>query len=1330
MAGLTAWLLLTSGLSGCGDAGPLPLEPGSGDVADNDLTGDGGAVPDDPSTDPDPTDGDTDTADTDVADTDAAPTVDTDIEETDTDERDIADAEMSDIPDDAITDTDTDDTTNDVNPSDAPDAEVELDAGELTDADDAATDTSDPDAATDDDADLTPDTQTDVPNGSDAADVAPPDGDDETGTDAIDADESDAAADAEPDAESDAAADAEPDAESDAEGDVLSDVQDDVQPETDPDTTALNACGGELPLTLYDEPTNGQPGEPCSTPGCGPGEFVCDGPDAIFCVADAACNACDGLTSLAGVPGASCGACGDGRWACDGFDAVVCDGATAANACGGCGALGVEPGGACGVCSLGQLRCDGPDTVRCVEPDGASDALNACGGCAPLAGVPGTSCGECQVWSCAAGAVDCVAITTGPGCDGLARCSELDCADAGRTCVESDGVVDATCGGCLEGLVDAGDSCRAALDCSDLDCDGSNRACGDAAELGEDAICGACLAGYVELAGACVPTRDCGTLAPPASGSVATPDGTGTGARATYGCDAGRVLRGDVTRTCQPNGTWSGAPPVCNGLASRCSTDTDCPDRTWCPTDTYEHLRRCSPRPVIGGTALEMVYVPEGTFAQGSPEWEVPPGTASTRFRSTLSRPYFVGRTEVTNAQWREVMSAYNALRGTSVGLSPSYMAKIENCTSDDCAVDSVSWLDAVLFTNALSVLEGFDVCYALTTCGNAAAATAGAGCPPGSDICSATQTLCSPTEEIPHCTGYRLLTSAEYERAARGGTSTSFFWGEDEEDSESYVRWGFSFIRPNQTRVADLLPNGFGLYDMIGNVDEWTASAASANPTVPTTDFHVSSGRSRMTRGGSGFGYGPSSPPYAATAQTYEWQGRMADLGFRVARTAPLPAHAACSDIEWPADAVLSTLGFDVGALAIYGCEPGWVVAEPATQQRCLQSGEWSTPVPQCVPVDCGTPPDETDLTFDVGSTDLGSVVRYQCPDGEYPRGPNTRECARTGQWAGFLDGCTPSTMLCESDDDCSVGQWCPLTQYEGLRQCSPREFAGESVEMDFALVPAGTFIQGTPRSNDWDRQFQSTLTRDYWVSTTEVTQGQWKRATGGINPSCFQTPETSSCSTSNNNDLAPVDRVGWGSAALYANWLSAQAGLESCYVVTFSSCDLRVSAWAPGNYYCYYLDFTDLDCSGYRLLTEAEWERAARGGDQRTYVWGDSDDAEIATEYAWYDVSSEARTHPVGSLLPNPYGLFDLAGNVSEHVNDIVRAAEFNYDVDIFYPNMPQIDYLYLTPWEFPLRGIRGGAIESAISGLACSSRRDLGYGGTGLRAFGFRLARTVVR
>ncbi|MBK8554327.1 MAG: formylglycine-generating enzyme family protein [Lewinellaceae bacterium] len=150
---------------------------------------------------------------------------------------------------------------------------------------------------------------------------------------------------------------------------------------------------------------------------------------------------------------------------------------------------------------------------------------------------------------------------------------------------------------------------------------------------------------------------------------------------------------------------------------------------------------------------------------------------------------------------------------------------------------------------------------------------------------------------------------------------------------------------------------------------------------------------------------------------------------------------------------------------------------------------------------------------------------------------------------------------------------------------------------------VNGGTFNMGSNEENSSKPIHQVTLS-SFYIGKYEVTQAQWN-AVMSYNPSFY-----SSCAQ------CPVERV----------------------------CRRDIDAFLK--------ILNSLTGERYRLPTEAEWEFAARGGNEsRGYIYAGSNDPD---NVAWYDKNSGKSTHPVGQKQPNELGLYDMSGNVTEWCSD----------------------------------------------------------------------------
>jgi formylglycine-generating enzyme required for sulfatase activity len=223
---------------------------------------------------------------------------------------------------------------------------------------------------------------------------------------------------------------------------------------------------------------------------------------------------------------------------------------------------------------------------------------------------------------------------------------------------------------------------------------------------------------------------------------------------------------------------------------------------------------------------------------------------------------------------------------------------------------------------------------------------------------------------------------------------------------------------------------------------------------------------------------------------------------------------------------------------------------------------------------------------------------------------------------------------------------------------------------------IPAGTFLMGSPvdetgRSNNEGPQTQVTLTRDFFLGATDVTQGQYE-AVMGTNPSFFKTAGKD----------APVESVTWYDAMAFCQKLTERE---------------RAAGHLPDGY-------------ALTLPTEAQWEYACRAGTTGPYA-GDLD------AMAWYARNSGRTTHPVGSKQPNAWGLYDLHGNVWEWVLDWYGP----------YPGGAVTDPA--GPATGTYRVHRGGSWSNVATDCRSADRHGDLASGRSSHSLGFRIALSVV-
>lgn len=168
---------------------------------------------------------------------------------------------------------------------------------------------------------------------------------------------------------------------------------------------------------------------------------------------------------------------------------------------------------------------------------------------------------------------------------------------------------------------------------------------------------------------------------------------------------------------------------------------------------------------------------------------------------------------------------------------------------------------------------------------------------------------------------------------------------------------------------------------------------------------------------------------------------------------------------------------------------------------------------------------------------------------------------------------------------------------------------FTSSFTGIQFVLIPSGEFEMGAPseekdRSDSESPTHKVTIQNSFYLGRSVVTQKQWEKIMGK-NPSHFK------------GEDRPVEMVSWEDAQEFVTKLNEKE-----------------------------------DTNKYRLPLEAEWEYACRASTQTRYFFG-NDESKL-NEYAWYAGNSGSKTHIIGQKKPNPWGLYDIHGNVWEWVQD----------------------------------------------------------------------------
>jgi uncharacterized repeat protein (TIGR02543 family) len=238
-----------------------------------------------------------------------------------------------------------------------------------------------------------------------------------------------------------------------------------------------------------------------------------------------------------------------------------------------------------------------------------------------------------------------------------------------------------------------------------------------------------------------------------------------------------------------------------------------------------------------------------------------------------------------------------------------------------------------------------------------------------------------------------------------------------------------------------------------------------------------------------------------------------------------------------------------------------------------------------------------------------------------------------------------------------------------------------------EMVYVPGGSFQMGDTAGGGyvWELPVHTVTMTGFYMGKYEVTQAQYQSVMG-TNPS-----ELNGYTDSPNR---PVERVSWYDAVEFCNKLSEREGLQPVYTITSATVTVN---WSN---------------NGYRLPTEAQWEYAAKGGNDSpgNYTYAGSNNPD---EVAWYWENSGG-THEVGTKVPNGLGIYDMSGNVEEWCWDWYED----------YPSEAQTNPTGASSWSGG-RVLRGGGWDKSAQSVRSANRGSYAPSGRN-NDLGFRLVR----
>ncbi len=676
---------------------------------------------------------------------------------------------------------------------------------------------------------------------------------------------------------------------------------------------------------------------------------------------------------------------------------------------------------------------------------------------------------------------------------------------------------------------------------------------------------------------------------------------------------------------------------------------------------------------LLDGAGGSFAPIPGGTYSMGNLFGDSDITNAGT-VSVTLS-PYYMAVNDTTKAQWDAVRTWATANGYTDLAAGAG--------KASNHPVQTVKWYDVVKWANAASEKEGLTPCYKVS----------GAVYRTG-------------TSDAVTCdwsaNGYRLPTEAEWEVAARGGLSEKRFpWGDTISQSQANYRASTGYAYDSSGSVNDYHPtyktggnpytspvgvfaaNGYGLYDMAGNVRQWCWDWYGTPDAGGTDPRGAGTGSLRVLRGGNC--YSIASDARCAVRNDFAPSYANDNGGFRLARGRSSGSGSGTLSGGGVVDTTPPIVSVP-GAVSVSATSGSGATV---TLSGATATDNLGTPTLTYAPASGSTfPGGTTTVTVtakdSVGNTATGTFAVTVSPFIVIPQATNVTFSQRTDgsklvDIYYTLDGGTSSVALGVSLDGgttftsvktltgdvgaavsagtakhiiWNAGTDHPSADYPNvkMRVTALLDGAGGT----FAPIPGGTYQMGNLIGDaDITNDAPVTVTLSpYHMAVHDTTKAQWDSVRTWAVGNGYTDLAVGAGKATNH----PVQTVSWYDVVKWANAASEKEGLIPCYQVSGSV----VRTGTSNEVTC------DWTANGYRLPTEAEWEVAARGGlSGKRFPWGDTISQSQAnyrasTSYA-YDLSGSVNdyhptyktggtpyTSPVGSFAANGYGLYDMAGNV----------------------------------------------------------------------------------